>query len=70
MNNETDIILLLSNLSAFVRTLAKETANLIDDRADRSERNAVNGIRARASEIRASADALGELAQKVLRKTG
>lgn len=69
MNNE-DLKPLLSGLLWFVDSLAKETASLIDDRADRSRPDAVEGIRERASEIRAAATNLTELASKVLDKMG
>jgi hypothetical protein len=65
--NDEDLKPLLSSLLEHIRFLAQETASLIDDRADRSHPDAANGIRERASEIRASADAIGALASKVLK---
>ncbi len=69
MINE-DLKPLLSSLLKLVDSLAKETANLIDERSYRSQPDSGEGVQARASEIRAAATKLTELANKVLSKTG
>jgi phage-related minor tail protein len=69
VNEQDDIKQVLGSMVLLLESLAKETADLVDDSAGRIDRPYVDAVRQRASELRSASSDMRKVADKVLHKT-